>query len=180
LSPVLFYAVDSSNGSIICRGDINVRSTIIPVLKGFYLIVGIALCSVVNAQHSHGGGMPMAETYPADDSVLAEAPKMITLGFPEEMRMLKLVVYNADGKWVDIGLPYTPDLINHNFSFPIATQLPAAAYYLAKWSVVGSNDQLVSGQFKFAFGASAIPPSVTTESNRVLREEVLPSTGFRR
>ncbi len=156
------------------------KSTIILVLKGFYLIVGIALCGVVNAQHSHGGGMPLADTYPADDSVLAEAPKMITFGFPEEMRFLKLVVYNADGKWVDIGLPYTPGLVNHNFTFPLSTQLPAAAYYLAKWSVVSSADQLVSGQFKFAFGATAIPPSVTTESNRVVREEVLPSNGFRR
>lgn len=134
-------------------------------------------CSLhASAQHSHGILTP-GVTFPQDDSVLAEPPQMITMSFRVDVRLLKLALYTADDEWININFQYDPSRLNHNFVLPIPGELPKSEYYTARWSVTDDRRGLVNGEFKFAFGPGAIPPSETIESRVSDRVEVLPSTG---
>lgn len=128
------------------------------------------------AQHGHGVLTP-GVTFPQDDSVLTEPPKMITMSFRVDVRLLKLALYTADDSWINIGFQYDPSRMNHNFVLPIPIELPESEYYIARWSVTDDRRGLVNGEFKFAFGNGAIPPSETIESKISTLEENLPSTG---
>jgi hypothetical protein len=128
------------------------------------------------AQHGHGVLTP-GVTFPQDDSVLNEPPKMITMSFRVDVRLLKLALYTAEDNWINIGFQYDPLRMNHNFVLPIPIELPESEYYIARWSVTDDRRGLVNGEFKFAFGDGAIPPSETIESKISTLEENLPSTG---
>ncbi len=133
-------------------------------------------CKLSLAQHSHGILTP-GVTFPQDDSVLIDPPKMVTMSFRVDVRLLKLALYTADEQWIDIGFQYDPSRMNNNFVLPIPFELPASEYYIARWSVTDDVRGLVNGEFKFAFGPGAIPPSEAIETRVSEREEVLPSTG---
>ena len=60
---------------------------------------------------------------------------------------------------------------------PIPVTLPLSEYYIARWSVTDDIRGLVNGEFKFAFGDDAIPPSETIAAKVSDRVEILPSTG---
>ena len=127
-------------------------------------------------QHSHGILTP-GVTFPQDDSVLIDAPKMVTMSFRVDVRLLKLALYTAEEEWIDIGFQYDPGRKNHSFVLPIPFELPASDYYIARWSVTDDVRGLVNGEFKFTFGDGAIPPSETISLEVSDRQEVLPSTG---
>jgi hypothetical protein len=55
--------------------------------------------------------------------------------------------------------------------------LPPSDFYIARWSVTDGKGKLLNGEFKFAFGDDAIPPSETISTRVSDLEEVLPSTG---
>lgn len=137
----------------------------------FSFVAGIA-----NSQHSHGLLTP-GVTFPQDDAVLIDPPRMVTMSFRVDVRLLKLALYTAEEEWIDIGFAYEPGRKNNNFVLPIPFELPASDYYIARWSVTDDVRGLVNGEFKFAFGPGAIPPSETIELQTSDREEVLPSTG---
>ena len=99
------------------------------------------------------------------------------MSFRVDVRLLKLALYTADEKWIDIGFRYDPARLNHNFVLPIPFELPLSEYYVARWSVTDDRQRLLNGEFKFAFGAGAIPPSETIASRVSDLEEVLPSSG---
>lgn len=139
-------------------------------------LVLLLTCNVTMAQHSHGILTP-GVTFPQDDAVLIDPPKMVTMSFRVDVRLLKLALYTADEQWIDIGFQYDPSRMNNNFVLPIPFELPASEYYIARWSVTDDVRGLVNGEFKFAFGPGANPPSETIESRVSDREEVLPSTG---
>lgn len=129
------------------------------------------------AQHSHGVLSP-GVTFPPDDSVLSDPPRMITMSFRVDVRLLKLALYTSDEEWVNIGFIYDPERVGQSFIYPIPFELPPADYYIARWSV--TDDQrarLLNGEFKFAFGDGAIPPSEFIDSLVSELEEVLPDTG---
>lgn len=129
------------------------------------------------AQHSHGVLSP-GVTFPPDDSVLVDPPRMITMSFRVDVRLLKLALYTSNEEWINIGFIYDPDRTGQSFVYPIGFDLPAADYYIARWSV--TDDQrarLLNGEFKFAFGDGAIPPSEFIENQVSDLEEVLPDTG---
>ncbi|MDE0508322.1 MAG: hypothetical protein OXI17_06760 [Gammaproteobacteria bacterium] len=129
------------------------------------------------AQHSHGVLSP-GVTFPPDDSVLSDPPRMITMSFRVDVRLLKLALYTSNEEWVDIGFIYDPERVGQSFVYPIPFELPSADYYIARWSV--TDDQrarLLNGEFKFAFGNGAIPPSEFIDSLVSELEEVLPDTG---
>ena len=128
------------------------------------------------AQHTHGILTP-GVTFPPDDSVLNESPRMITMSFRVDVSLLKLALYTAEEKWINIGFQYTPDNYTHSYVFPIPDELPASEFYIARWSVTDERRRLLNGEFLFAFGDDAIPPSETIESRVSDLEEVLPSTG---
>ena len=128
------------------------------------------------AQHGHGVLTP-GVTFPPDDSVLTEPPQMITMSFRVDVRLLKLALYTADGKWISINFEYDPSRMSHSFVLPIPGELPKSEYYTARWSVTDDRRGLVNGEFNFAFGSGAIPPSETIEALVSDKVESLPSTG---
>ncbi len=129
------------------------------------------------AQHSHGALSP-GVTFPPDDSVLAAPPRMITMSFRVDVRLLKLALYTAGGEWINIGFVYDPGRIGQSFVYPIGFDLPAADYYIARWSVTDDRRaRLLNGEFRFAFGDGAIPPSEFIENQTGGGEEILPETG---
>ena len=142
----------------------------------FGALFGLLASSTSLAQHGHGVLTP-GVTFPPDDSVLTEPPQMITMSFRVDVRLLKLALYTADGKWISINFEYDPSRLSHSFVLPIPGELPESEYYTARWSVTDDRRGLVSGEFNFAFGSGAIPPSETIEALVSDKVESLPSTG---
>lgn len=138
----------------------------------------LAMLLTVNAysQHSHGILTP-GVTFPQDDSVLTDPPQMITMSFRVDVRLLKLALYTADEKWINIGFLYDPSRLSHSFVYLIPFELPASEYYIARWSVTDQRRRLINGEFKFAFGAGALPPSEIIAARVSDLEERLPATG---
>ena len=99
------------------------------------------------------------------------------MSFRVDVRLLKLALYTAEEEWINIGFKYDPSRKNNSFVLPIPFELPSSDYYIARWSVTDDIRGLVNGEFKFAFGPGAIPPSEMMESQVSDLEEVLPSTG---
>lgn len=139
------------------------------------LLAGLAL-PTAKAQHSHGILTP-GVTFPKDDSVLGDPPRMITMSFRVDVKLLKLALYNAEDGWVNIGFTYEPDRLARSFVYPLPNELPPSDYYIVRWSVTDENRRLLNGEFSFAFGPGAIPPSETIAALSSGKEEVLPSTG---
>jgi methionine-rich copper-binding protein CopC len=139
-------------------------------------LIGLTASSQSLAQHTHGILTP-GVTFPPDDSVLSESPQMITMSFRVDVRLLKLALYTAEDEFISINFQYDPSRLSHSFVLPIPNELPESEYYTARWSVTDDRRGLVNGEFKFAFGAGAIPPSETIASRVSDRVEVLPSTG---
>jgi len=140
------------------------------------MLFGVLFSLSSNAQHTHGILTP-GVTFPPDDSVLTEPPQMITMSFRVDVRLLKLALYTANDEWISINFQYDPSRFSHSFVLPIPGELPESEYYTARWSVTDDRRGLVNGEFKFAFGSGAIPPSETIESRVSDKVEVLPSTG---
>lgn len=147
------------------------------ILSGLMVLLVIGPNIPAHAQHTHGVLSPSV-TFPQDDAVLRDAPKMITMSFRVDVRLLKLALYTDEGDWIDLGFNYDPGRINHNFVLPIPSALPEAQYYIARWSVVDERQRFMNGEFYFSYGPGAIPPSETiAASYRDVSEENLPSTG---
>lgn len=140
------------------------------------LVLGLLLMSNLGAQHSHGVLTP-GVTFPKNDSVLNAPPQMITMSFRVDVKLLKLALYSAEDHWIDIGFTYLPDRLSHSFVYPLHGFLPPSKYYTARWSVTDGRGRLLNGEFNFAFGDDAIPPSETISMRVSDLEEVLPSTG---
>ena len=142
----------------------------------FGALLGLLSSATTLAQHSHGFLTP-GVTFPPDDSVLTEPPQMITMSFRVDVRLLKLALYTAEDEWINIDFQYDPSRFSHSFVLPIPGELPKSEYYIARWSVTDDRRGLVNGEFTFAFGSGAIPPSETIASKVSDRVEILPSTG---
>lgn len=132
--------------------------------------------TAASAQHAHGVLTP-GVTFPQDDAVLNDPPRMITMSFRVDVKLLKLALFTDDGQWINLGFQYDPSRLADSFVLPIPTELPPANYYIAKWSVTDDRSRLLNGEFLFSFGPDAIPPSEFIESQKSDKVEVLPSTG---
>ena len=140
----------------------------------FYLLLLTPMTA--SAQHSHGVLTP-GVTFPTDDSVLAESPQMIMMSFRVDVTLLKLALYSAEGDWINIGFIYDPERMDDSFAYPLGFELPASEYYIARWSVTDGERGLLNGEFRFAFGDEAIPPSEVIANQTSDAVEILPSTG---
>ncbi|MFT4860888.1 MAG: methionine-rich copper-binding protein CopC [Pseudohongiellaceae bacterium] len=140
------------------------------------LCLGLLLCLPASAQHAHGVLTP-GVTFPQDDAVLNDPPRMITMSFRVDVRLLKLALFTDNGQWINLGFQYDPSRLNDSFVLPIPEELPPANYYIAKWSVTDDRSRLLNGEFLFSFGPNAIPPSEFIESQVSDKVETLPSTG---
>ncbi|HBW83513.1 MAG: hypothetical protein CMD92_04265 [Gammaproteobacteria bacterium] len=148
----------------------------LPATRVSIFCLSVLAASLAVAQHSHGILTP-GVTFPKDDSVLTDPPRMITMSFRVDVRLLKLALYSAEGQWINIGFTYDPNRMNNNFVLPIPEDLPTSAYYIAQWSVTDDRRGLVNGEFRFAFGPGAVPPSETIDLESEGKVEVLPETG---
>ena len=140
------------------------------------LILTMLLSTNAYAQHSHGILTP-GVTFPQDDAVLIDPPQMITMSFLVDVRLLKLALYTAEEEWINIGFQYDPSRLSHSFVYLIPFELPASDYYIARWAVTDDRRRLINGEFKFAFGAGALPPSEIIAARVSDLEEELPATG---
>ena len=99
-------------------------------LTGFlFFSLSVLATPLAVAQHSHGILTP-GVTFPKDDSVLTNPPRMITMSFRVDVRLLKLALYSAEGEWINIGFTYDPGRMNNNFVLPIPGDLPPSAITL--------------------------------------------------
>ncbi len=108
------------------------------------------------------------ETSPLNDAVLSAAPEQLSINFPMQVRLVKLVLRNQARDWVDINFRYNPRPTDQ-----YALSLPALAdadYYTADWAILGDGDELIRGSFSFTFGANKEPPSIQMEAERILLE----------
>ena len=145
-------------------------------LGGLLLALAILAGGTATAQHGHGSLSPSV-TFPQDDAVLREPPRMLTMSYRVDVRLLKLALFTDAGDQIDIGFSYDPQRVNHNFVFPLP-ELPPAAYYVVEWSVVDERQRFLSGEFLFSFGPGAVPPSETIAATfKSVEQENLPATG---
>lgn len=135
-------------------------------------IVLLACLSVgvetADAQHQGHGGPQfgvsattagiIAETVPLDDAVLALSPIAVQLQFDHPVELVKLVIYDNQRDWVDIGFRYRPGS-GTQYSWPVPA-LQQADYYSVNWAILDEGDRLVKGSFSFAFGPGAELPSL--------------------
>ena len=139
-------------------------------------LLALLLSGSAGAQHSHGVLSPSV-TFPPDDAVLLQAPDLLTMSFRLDVTLLKLALYTDNGDWIDISFRYQPGQLEKSFVYPLPV-LPEAAYYLVQWSVVDDRQRFLNGEFRFAFGPGAIPPSETIAAGyKDVAEENLPATG---
>ncbi len=154
------------------RGSNTLRKTLLAIAL---LLSGLAT-NTSSAQHSHGVLTP-GVTFPPDDSVLNESPQMIMMSFRVDVTLLKLALYSAEGQWINIGFSYDPMRVADSFAYPLQSELPPSDYYIARWSVTDGKRGLLNGEFTFAVGDDAIPPSETIANTTSDAVEVLPKTG---
>jgi|TARA_B100000809_G_scaffold260142_1_gene306497 hypothetical protein len=140
------------------------------------LVLTVLLSMNAYSQHSHGILTP-GVTFPQDDAVLTDPPQMITMSFRVDVQLLKLALYTAEEEWINIGFQYDPSRLSHSFVYLIPFELPASDYYIARWAVTDERRRLINGEFKFAFGAGALPPSEIIAGRVSDLEELLPETG---
>jgi len=110
------------------------------------------------------------ETVPVDDSVLLEAPDLLQLEFPYDVRLVKLTLRNELRDWVDINFRYDPT-IQEKFLWNIP-ELTAATYYTADWAILATNERLIRGSFSFSFGPEAEAPSVIKAAEALLLDTI--------
>ena len=113
------------------------------------LLLAITLPGSVLAQHSHGVLTP-GVTFPQDDAVLRDAPRMITMSFRVDVKLLKLALYTSTDQWINIGFAYEPERNDRSYVYQIPGELPESDYYIARWSVTDGRRGLLSGEFKFS------------------------------
>lgn len=120
------------------------------------------------------GGEPATTVHstPADDAVLPVAPQSLQLHFPASVRLVKLALRDSDSGLTDIGFRYDPQ------SSQVYTQvlpvLGVADYYTVEWAVLDDSEQLVKGNFHFAFGPGARPPSYYLARREQMRHIMVP------
>lgn len=152
------------------RSDAGLNSVLALVLLAC-LPFGSALAQ--HAMHDMGGEPAMTvHSTPADDAVLPAAPQSLQLHFPATVRLVKLAVRDSGSGLTDIGFRYNP-AAGQMYSQALP-ELAAADYYTVEWAVLDDNEQLVKGNFHFAFGPDARPPSYYLAQREQMRHFMAP------
>lgn len=136
----------------------------------------LTLTAQAGAQHAghtmdNVGDMEL-NTMPADDAVLASAPRRLMLHFAAEVRLVKLALRNDDSEFIDIGFRYRPGS-GHDFSQALP-RLATADYYRVEWAAIDGSGVLNKGEFHFSFGADARPPSYWLNQQEEMRHIMAP------
>jgi len=130
----------------------------------------------VYAQHSlHGprySGDLEVDTLPADDTVAATAPAVVTLRFNAYARLVKLALRSAENELVNIGFRYTP--VPNRVFIQELPELPASTYYAVEWAAIDENNEILYGTFHFSFGPDARKPSAILAEQEDTRHIMVP------
>ena len=146
-------------------------------------LVAVALCNLLSQtaaqspeamQGSHHQTLHRAAveaaTNPENDEVLEVAPEMLSIEFPDAVRLVKFTLRKDTREWIDINFRYRPTA-GVRYSLPVP-ELSDANYYTAEWAVLGINDQLIRGSFSFAFGPDARAPSYHQAAEELLLRQL--------
>lgn len=128
-----------------------------------------------NAQHVmtiNSNSDVVAETAPAENEVLAEAPKDLMMRFSTYVRLVKLSLKAPGDDAVDIGFRYDPDA-SRVFFWNLPT-LAAADYYTVEWAAIDPSNLVARGSFSFSFGPNAKPPSELIPVEEELAPVIVP------
>ena len=133
-------------------------------------LVAVALCNLLSQTSAQGPAASKGShhqtlhrlavevaTNPVNDEVLEVAPEMLSIEFPDAVRLVKFTLRKDSREWIDINFRYRPTA-GVRYSLPVP-ELSDAKYYTAEWAVLGINDQLIRGSFSFAVGPGARAPS---------------------
>lgn len=128
------------------------------LISGFVLAsCGASALAQHDMSHMSGMGAENVSTMPADDAVMASAPKSVMLQFEEEHVLVKLVLKDPAAEFIDISFRFDPVSKQH-FSHALPPLAPAD-YYEVGWAALDMQGKLHKGTFHFSFGPDANPPS---------------------
>lgn len=98
------------------------------------------------AAHAH---TELSGSMPADDAVLAAAPKDLMLHFSEEVRLTTLSVQASGGEKQEIGA--LPTSTSKDFVIPAPAL--GAGDYVVSWRAMSEDTHVMTGEFKFTVQA---------------------------
>ena len=108
-------------------------------------IAALAVASVASA-HAH-----LHVSTPANHSVIAEAPKQVSLQFNEPVKLTALTIQKGDGPVTKLGP--LPDAAAKDFTLA-APKLDAGSY-IVKWRAVSDDGHIMADKLLFTVGTVA-------------------------
>lgn len=144
----------------------------LPLLAVFLLGAGPTLAQ--HAMHNMGDGAAAidVDTMPPNNAVLASSPDELMLHFGPMVRLVKLAVRDPESGLIDIGFRYDP-APGHEFAQALP-DLPREDYYTVEWAIIDRAGTLTKGNFHFAFGPNARPPSYWLDQIEQMRHIMAP------
>ncbi len=158
---------------------VNSSAIAVTIAKLLSLGLAVAFSALAAAQPvGHAGHDQVADisgiaartaTTPNNDAVLPDPPDEIDFQFPEDVRLVKLVVRNEQRDWVDIEFRYSPRAARE-FHWNLPALAPAV-YYTVEWAALDRQERLVRGSFDFSFGPEAELPSLVKQAQDQLLQQ---------
>jgi len=112
-----------------------------------YLLSTLALFLTLGVAQAH---THLKSSTPADQAVLAMAPKQVTLQFSEPTR-LTAVTIQKDGDKKETALSGLPKEAAAEVTLPVAVTAPGL--YKLNWRAVGPDNHVMSGSIQFTVSA---------------------------
>ena len=112
-----------------------------------YLLCALALFFTLGVAQAH---THLKSSTPADQAVLATAPKEVMLQFSEPTR-LTAVTIQKDGEKNETALSGLPKEAAAHVTLPVAITTPGT--YKLNWRAVGPDNHVMSGSIQFTVSA---------------------------
>jgi methionine-rich copper-binding protein CopC len=88
----------------------------------------------------------LASSAPAKGEVLSVSPAELALAFSGNVRVVKVVLKNSEGKKIDFGFT-PPKAWSKKFSWPVSN-LPSGTYQV-NWVIMGKDGHKMKGSYEF-------------------------------
>lgn len=105
------------------------------------LLAALFLFSAVTQAH-----VGLKSTTPTKDAMLMSSPEQLALTYSGDVKVVKVVLKDADGNQVDFGFSPVSDAAK---SFAWTLPKLKASNYKVDWIVMGSDGHKMKGQFSF-------------------------------
>jgi methionine-rich copper-binding protein CopC len=113
--------------------------------KRMALMLAVVSMTVSGAVLAHAH---LKRSEPADQSVVAEAPKNLTIAFNEAVTVTALTIQKGDGKPQPLG-PLAKEAAKQQ-SYALPALAPGS--YIVKWRAMSDDKHLMSGKLTFKVG----------------------------